>query len=69
MITSYIIFVGEGSCSWTGIYSGHVDKPVRMLVYVTRKPANVLFGLDQETVSDDPVTLLKTISVGGSGPK
>lgn len=39
-----------------------------MLVYVILKPANVVFGLDQETVSEDSVTLLKTISVGGSGP-
>lgn len=46
----------------------HINKPVRMLVYVTRKLSNVVFGFDQETVSDDSVTLLKTISVGGSGP-
>lgn len=39
-----------------------------MLVYVTLKPANVVFGLDQETVREDSVTLLKTISVAGSGP-
>ena len=39
-----------------------------MLVYVTLKPENVVFGLDQETVTEDSVTLLKTISVAGSGP-
>lgn len=39
-----------------------------MLMYVTLKPANVVFGLDQETVREDSVTLLKTISVAGSGP-
>lgn len=39
-----------------------------MLVYVTLKPANVVFGFDQETVREDSVTLLKTISVAGSGP-
>lgn len=39
-----------------------------MLVYVTLKPENAVFGLDQETVKEDSVTLLKTISVAGSGP-
>lgn len=43
-------------------------RPVTMLMYVTLKPANVVFGLDQETVREDSVTLLKTISVAGSGP-
>ena len=35
---------------------------------MTLKPVKALFGLDQETVTDDSVTLLNTISVGGSGP-
>ena len=35
---------------------------------MTLKPVKVLFGLDQETVTDDSVTLLSTISVAGSGP-
>lgn len=39
-----------------------------MLMYVTVKPVNVVFGLFQETVTEDSVTLLKTSSVGGSGP-
>lgn len=39
-----------------------------MLVYVILKDAYVVFGLDQETLRDDSVTLLKTISVAGSGP-
>lgn len=39
-----------------------------MLVYVTLKPVNVVFGLDQETLRETSVTLLKTISVAGSGP-
>lgn len=39
-----------------------------MLVYMTLKPEKVVFGLDQETVREDSVTLLKTISVAGSGP-
>ena len=43
-------------------------KPVIELVYVTLKPVKALFGLDQETVTDDSVTLLNTISVAGSGP-
>lgn len=40
-----------------------------MLVYVTRKPVNVVFGLDQDTAIEDSVTLLKTMSVADSGPK
>lgn len=39
-----------------------------MLVYVTLKPVNVVFGLDQDTLREDSVKLLKTISVAGSGP-
>lgn len=44
------------------------DRPVTMWVYVTLKPVNEVFGLDQDTVREDSVTLLKTISVAGSGP-
>lgn len=39
-----------------------------MLMYVTLKPVNMVFGLVQETVREDSVTLLKTSSVGFSGP-
>lgn len=39
-----------------------------MLVYVTLKPTKVVVGFDQETTKEDSVTLLKTISVAGSGP-
>lgn len=39
-----------------------------VLVYVTLKPVNVVFGLDQDTVREDSVTLLKTMSVADSGP-
>ncbi len=46
----------------------HLPRPVTMLVYVTLKPENVVFGLVQETVREYSVTLLKTISVAGSGP-
>jgi len=45
------------------------DKPVMMLVYVTLTPENVVFGLDQETLREESVTSLKTISVAGSGPE
>lgn len=39
-----------------------------MLMYVILKPVNVVFGLTQETPTEDSVTLLKSIRVGGSGP-
>lgn len=39
-----------------------------MLVNMTLKLVNAVFGLDHATVMEDSVTLLKTISVAGSGP-
>ena len=33
------------------------------------KPVRALLGLDQDTAREDSVTLLKTMSVGGSGPE
>lgn len=49
-------------------YSIPFDRPVTMLMYVTLKPVNIVFGLDQDTVREDSVTLLKSISVADSGP-
>lgn len=38
-------------------------------MYVTLKPVKTVFGLVQETAREYSVTLLKTSSVGGSGPE
>lgn len=63
-----VLMLTKGNCDLRQSLHVVFNRPVRMLMYVTLNPAKAPLGLVQETAREDSVTLLKTISVAGSGP-